>query len=105
MLHASELYEEAGHSFAQMGIKVGKASVDLAALLKYKEQNVDSNVKGVDFLFKKNKIEAFHGAGKDHRAGQGRGESRRRQDADAGDEEHRHRHRLGRGPPQWHRHR
>ncbi len=64
MLHASELYEEAGHSFAQMGIKVGKASVDLAALLKYKEQNVDSNVKGVDFLFKKNKIEAFHGAGK-----------------------------------------
>ena len=64
MLHASELYEEAGHSFAQMGIKVGKASVDLAALLKYKEQNVDSNVKGVDFLFRKNKIEAFHGAGK-----------------------------------------
>ncbi|MGB6540510.1 MAG: dihydrolipoyl dehydrogenase [Xanthobacteraceae bacterium] len=64
MLHASELYEETGHSFAQMGIKVGKASVDLPALLKYKEQNVDSNVKGVDFLFKKNKIEAFHGAGK-----------------------------------------
>src|SRR5271155_1829253 len=64
MLHASELYEEAGHNFAQMGIKVGKPSVDLAALLKYKEQNVDSNVKGVDFLFKKNKIEAFHGAGK-----------------------------------------
>ena len=64
MLHASELYEETGHSFAQMGIKVGKASVDLAVLLKYKEQNVDSNVKGVDFLFKKNKIEAFHGAGK-----------------------------------------
>ena len=29
MLHASELYEETGHSFAQMGIKVGKASVDL----------------------------------------------------------------------------
>jgi dihydrolipoamide dehydrogenase len=64
MLHASELYEEAGHSFAQMGIKVGKPSVDLAALLKYKEQNVDSNVKGVAFLFKKNKIEAFHGAGR-----------------------------------------
>src|SRR5579863_2583412 len=64
MLHASELYEEAGHSFAQMGIKVGTPSVDLAALLKYKEQNVDSNVKGVDFLFKKNKIEAFHGEGR-----------------------------------------
>jgi len=64
MLHASELYEEAGHTFAQMGIKVGKPGVDLAAMLKYKEQNVESNVKGVDFLFKKNKIEAFHGAGR-----------------------------------------
>jgi dihydrolipoamide dehydrogenase len=64
MLHASELYEEAGHNFAQMGIKVGKPSVDLGALLKYKQSNVDSNVKGVDFLFKKNKIEAFHGAGR-----------------------------------------
>ncbi len=64
MLHASELYEEAGHNFAQMGIKVGKPSVDLAALLKYKEQNIESNVKGVAFLFKKNKIETFHGAGR-----------------------------------------
>jgi dihydrolipoamide dehydrogenase len=62
MLHASELYEEAGHSFAQMGIKVGEPSVDLAALLKYKDQNVEANVKGVEFLFKKNKIEALRGA-------------------------------------------
>ena len=64
MLHASELYEEAGHSFAQMGIKVGEPSVDLAALLKYKDQNVEANVKGVEFLFKKNKIEAVRGAGR-----------------------------------------
>ncbi len=64
MLHASELFEEAGHNFGQMGIKVGKPSVDIAALLKYKEQNVDSNVKGVAFLFKKNKIDAFHGTGR-----------------------------------------
>ena len=64
MLHASELYEEAGQSFTQMGIKVGKPSVDLAALLKYKDDNVESNVKGVDFLFKKNKIEAFFGTGR-----------------------------------------
>ena len=64
MLHASELYEEAGHSFAQMGIKVGKPSVDLAALLKYKDQNVEANVKGVEFLFKKNKIEALRGVGR-----------------------------------------
>jgi dihydrolipoamide dehydrogenase len=62
MLHASELYEEAGHSFAHMGIRIGKPSVDLAALLKYKDQNVEANVKGVEYLFKKNKIEALRGA-------------------------------------------
>jgi dihydrolipoamide dehydrogenase len=64
LLHASELYEEAGTSFAQMGIKVGKPSVELPALLKFKEQNVEANVKGVEFLFKKNKIETFRGAGR-----------------------------------------
>jgi dihydrolipoamide dehydrogenase len=64
LLHASELYEEAGHKFALMGIKVGTPSVDLAALLKYKDGNVDSNVKGVAFLFNKNKIETFHGVGR-----------------------------------------
>jgi dihydrolipoamide dehydrogenase len=64
LLHASDLYEEAGHSFAEMGIKVGKPSVDLPALLKYKEGNVDANVKGVAFLFKKNKIESFRGTGR-----------------------------------------
>jgi dihydrolipoamide dehydrogenase len=64
MLHASELFEEAGHDFAHMGIKAGKPSVDLAALLKYKDENVEANVKGVAFLFKKNKIEAFRGTGR-----------------------------------------
>src|SRR5215469_14302793 len=62
LLHASELYVEAGSSFAQMGIKVGKPSVELPALLKYKEQNVESNVKGVEFLFNRNKIETFRGS-------------------------------------------
>ena len=64
MLHASELFEETGEKFPHMGIKVGKPSVDLAALLKYKDENVDSNVKGVAFLFKKNKIETFRGTGR-----------------------------------------
>jgi dihydrolipoamide dehydrogenase len=64
LLHASELYEEAGTSFAQMGIKVGKPSVELPALLKFKEQNVEANVKGVEFLFKKNKVETFRGTGR-----------------------------------------
>jgi dihydrolipoamide dehydrogenase len=62
MLNATELYEEAAHKFADMGIKVGTPAVDLAAMLKYKQGAVDGNVKGVDYLFKKNKIETFHGA-------------------------------------------
>jgi dihydrolipoamide dehydrogenase len=64
MLNASEHYEEAGHKFGEMGIKVGKPAVDLVAMLKYKEAGVDGNVKGVAYLFKKNKIETFHGAGR-----------------------------------------
>jgi len=61
MLNASELYEEAAHKFGVMGINVGKPAVDLAAMLKYKQQGVDGNVKGVEYLLKKNKIDAFHG--------------------------------------------
>jgi dihydrolipoamide dehydrogenase len=64
MLNASELYEEAAHKFSAMGIKIGKPAVDLAAMLKYKQQGVDGNVKGVDYLFKKNKIEPFIGTGR-----------------------------------------
>jgi dihydrolipoamide dehydrogenase len=64
MLNASELYEEAAHKFGAMGINVGKPSVDLAGMLRYKQQGVDGNVKGVDYLFKKNKIETYHGAGR-----------------------------------------
>jgi dihydrolipoamide dehydrogenase len=64
MLHASELYEEAGENFGQMGIKVGKPSIELPALHKYRLQNVEANVKGVAFLFNKNKIDAFCGTGR-----------------------------------------
>ncbi|MFZ3312155.1 MAG: NAD(P)/FAD-dependent oxidoreductase, partial [Xanthobacteraceae bacterium] len=64
MLHASELYEEAEDSFAQMGIKVGKPGMDLPTLHQYRLGNVDSNVKGVAFLFKKNKIDTFRGLGR-----------------------------------------
>src|SRR5579863_600861 len=64
MLNASELYAEAAHKFADMGIKVGKPGVDLAAMLKYKQAGVDGNVKGVEYLLKKNRIEAFIGAGR-----------------------------------------
>ncbi len=64
MLNASELYEEAAHKFGEMGIHVGRPAVDLAAMQKYKQAGVDGNVKGVDYLFKKNRIETFIGAGR-----------------------------------------
>jgi dihydrolipoamide dehydrogenase len=63
MLHASELFEQAGHAFGRMGIGVGEPKLDLAAMMKFKDEGVDGNVKGVAFLFKKNKIESFHGFG------------------------------------------
>src|SRR6202000_226792 len=64
LLHASELFEEAGHSFAKMGIGIGTPKLDLPALLKFKDEAVDGNVKGVDYLLKKNKIDSVHGTGK-----------------------------------------
>src|SRR3981081_3267610 len=63
LLHASELFEEAGHLFGRMGIGVGKPKLDLAPMMKFKDEGVDGNVKGVAFLFKKNKIESFRGFG------------------------------------------
>jgi dihydrolipoamide dehydrogenase len=62
LLHASELFEEARHSFARMGIGVPAPKLDLKAMMAFKDQGVDGNVKGVEFLIKKNKIDAFHGS-------------------------------------------
>ncbi len=62
LLHASELFEEAGHTFPKMGIGVSAPKLDLNAMMAFKDQGVDGNVKGVEFLFKKNKIDAFHGS-------------------------------------------
>ncbi|MGH6990408.1 MAG: FAD-dependent oxidoreductase, partial [Stellaceae bacterium] len=64
LLHASELFEEAGHSFGKMGIGVPSPTLDLKAMMAFKDQGVDGNVKGVEFLLKKNKIDTFHGAGR-----------------------------------------
>jgi dihydrolipoamide dehydrogenase len=61
MLYASHLFEDAGHAFAAMGIGVSKPKLDLAQMMKFKDEGVEGNVKGVDFLFKKNKVESFRG--------------------------------------------
>src|SRR6266478_885664 len=64
LLHASELFEEAGHRFGRMGIDVGQPKLDLAAMMKFKDEGVDGNVKGVAFLFKKNRVEGIQGIGR-----------------------------------------
>jgi dihydrolipoamide dehydrogenase len=64
MLHASEQFDAAGHAFAKMGIKIGEPALDLAGMLKFKDEAVDGNVKGVAFLFRKNKIETHAGVGR-----------------------------------------
>lgn len=63
LLHASEKYSEAENHFADFGIKTGKVSLDLKAMMKHKDNVVDSNTKGIEFLFKKNKITWLKGAG------------------------------------------
>jgi dihydrolipoamide dehydrogenase len=64
LLHASELYDQAGHLFDRMGIKLGKPKLDLPGMMKFKDEGVEGNVKGVAFLFKKNKVESFRGIGR-----------------------------------------
>jgi dihydrolipoamide dehydrogenase len=64
LLHASELYDEAGHGFEAMGIKVSKPTLDLGKMQAFKDEGVKGNTQGVEFLLRKNKVDTFHGTGK-----------------------------------------
>ncbi|MCK1744732.1 dihydrolipoyl dehydrogenase [Bradyrhizobium sp. 139] len=64
LLHASEMFEEAAHSFAKMGVSVSAPKLELPAMMNFKQQGIDGNVKGVEFLMKKNKIDVLKGTGK-----------------------------------------
>jgi len=63
MLHASELYEEAGTSFADMGIDA-KVKLNLPKMLESKEKAVAGLTAGIEFLFKKNKVDHVYETGK-----------------------------------------
>lgn len=63
LLHASEKFSEAKHHLANFGVKVGNVSLDLPGMMKHKNAVVEANTKGVDFLFKKNKIDWLKGEG------------------------------------------
>ncbi|WP_194093830.1 dihydrolipoyl dehydrogenase [Marivivens aquimaris] len=61
LLHASHSLHEAEENFAKMGLNVAKPDVDWAKMLDYKQGVIDGNTKGIEFLFKKNKIDWIKG--------------------------------------------
>jgi dihydrolipoamide dehydrogenase len=64
LLHASELYAHASHGMGSLGIELAGVSLNLEKMLAHKDATVKSNVDGVAFLFKKNKIDWLKGTGK-----------------------------------------
>ena len=63
LLHASEVYNETKTS-SSMGINVDNVTINLQEMMNYKDEGINGNVKGIDFLFKKNKVNSVYGAAK-----------------------------------------
>ncbi len=63
LLHATHMLHEAEHNFADMGLKGKSPSVDWTQMQSYKQSTIDTNTKGIEFLFKKNKIDWIKGWG------------------------------------------
>ena len=70
LLHASHSLHEAEHNFAKMGLKGKSPSVDWKQMLAYKDDVIGQNTKGIEFLFKKNKVDWLKGWGSIPAAGQ-----------------------------------
>jgi len=64
LLQSSEKFAEAKGHFAAHGVKLDKVGLDLKTMLARKDKVVEDNVKGVAFLFKKNKIAHVQGTGR-----------------------------------------
>jgi dihydrolipoamide dehydrogenase len=69
LLSASHEVHKANHDFEKFGIKMSGLKIDLAKMMAFKQEVIDANTKGIDFLFKKNKIERFLGTGSIKAAG------------------------------------
>jgi dihydrolipoamide dehydrogenase len=63
LLHNSHLYSEAAHEFKERGIEVGTVKLNLKKLMANKDNIVNDLTKGIEFLFKKNKIDYLQGLG------------------------------------------
>ncbi len=70
LLHATEMLHETEANFGKMGLKVLRPDVDWTQMLAYKQDTIDQNTKGIEFLFKKNKIDWLKGWGSIPAAGQ-----------------------------------
>lgn len=69
LLHASHMLHEAEHNFETMGLKGKTPTVDWKQMLSYKDATIEQNTKGIEFLFKKNKIDWLKGWGSIPEAG------------------------------------
>jgi dihydrolipoamide dehydrogenase len=63
LLHASELFDEAGHGFKALGIDVPAPKLNLKQMMVHKQETIDANVGGVAFLLKKQKVDQHFGTG------------------------------------------
>jgi dihydrolipoamide dehydrogenase len=63
LLHASEMYSKAQNEFQHIGINTGALSLDLAKMMDHKAKSVEGLTKGIEFLFKKNKVTYLKGHG------------------------------------------
>ena len=70
LLHASHQLHEAQHNFTKMGLMGKSPSVDWKQMQAYKADVIDGNTKGIEFLFKKNKVDWIKGWGSIPAAGQ-----------------------------------
>jgi dihydrolipoamide dehydrogenase len=63
LLQVSALYDETKHHYGALGIRTGEVGYDLGAMMGHKDKTVDGLTKGIEFLFKKNKVEYAVGTG------------------------------------------
>ncbi len=63
LLHSSEKFAEARHGLAAHGVDVGTVKLNLKAMMSRKDKVVDELTKGIEFLFKKNKVDYIKGEG------------------------------------------
>jgi dihydrolipoamide dehydrogenase len=71
LLQSSENFEEAGHHFADHGIGLENLTIDVPKMMARKKTVVKQNNDGIVYLFKKNKVQFFHGRGSFVKKGEG----------------------------------